>query len=432
MWLIDIFKVNQYKRENEDMKLLLNSPEGQEGMELSTKLRELRESINVKQMEYNNCMKQVEFARTELNRIRSECEIKKAEIIDLSEKIDLQSYGMYKPIYDFANSTQYKDSLSEIRAKEKLCIKNGMAVSGNMNWKVNGNDSEGKRMVKDMQKLLLRAFNSDADEVISKCKYNNYAQCEKKIRQSADITKKLGKIMQVFINDEYINLKLSELQLALEYRMKKEAEKEEMKELRVQEREAAKLAKEIAEARKKTKKEQTHYINALKKINEQLETVSDTEKAALLDKKAELENDLQEIGKQLQDIDYRETNQRAGYVYIISNIGAFGNDIFKIGLTRRLEPMDRIDELSDASVPFRFDVHAMIFSTDAVSLESALHKAFEKKKVNLVNGRKEFFHVTLDEIKAEVIKNFDKTVEFVDVPEAIQFRESEQLRANIE
>lgn len=119
---------------------------------------------------------------------------------------------------------------------------------------------------------------------------------------------------------------------------------------------------------------------------------------------------------------------KAGYVYIISNIGSFGKNIYKIGMTRRLEPQDRVDELGDASVPFNFDIHAMIFSDNAPALEAALHKAFDNKKVNMVNRRREFFNVTLDEIKEVIKQNFDKTVEFIDTPDAEQYRISLKMR----
>ena len=147
-------------------------------------------------------------------------------------------------------------------------------------------------------------------------------------------------------------------------------------------------------------------------------------------KKAEIEAQLEEINKNIKDIDYRESNAKAGYVYIISNIGAFGENIYKIGMTRRLDPQERIDELSDASVPFNFDIHAMIFSDNAPALENALHKAFENKKLNMVNQRREFFNVTLDEIKAVVMKNFDKSVEFIEVPEAEQYRTSLKMKGS--
>lgn len=110
----------------------------------------------------------------------------------------------------------------------------------------------------------------------------------------------------------------------------------------------------------------------------------------MLEKKEEIENQLSNLQQALDDVDYREANQKAGYVYVISNIGAFGENVYKIGMTRRLDPMERVDELGDASVPFNFDVHAMIFSEDAPKLEAALHKAFEDRKLNMVNTRREF------------------------------------------
>ena len=147
-----------------------------------------------------------------------------------------------------------------------------------------------------------------------------------------------------------------------------------------------------------------------------------------MEKKSEIEKQLVEIDKSMQEIDYREANQRAGYVYVISNIGSFGENVYKIGMTRRLDPTERVDELGDASVPFNFDIHAMIFSDDAPALEAALHRAFDSRKVNMVNRRREFFNVTLDEIKAVVRQNFDQTAEFIDVADAEQFRISQKMR----
>lgn len=232
--------------------------------------------------------------------------------------------------------------------------------------------------------------------------------------------------MNISVSNDYLDLKIKELRLAFEYQQKKQEEKEAQKAERAELREAAKLQKEIELQRKKIEKEQTHYQTAYEKLLKQLEATPDN--VDLIKKKAELENQLQDIEKAIQDIDYREANHKAGYVYIISNIGAFGENVYKIGMTRRLDPQDRVDELGDASVPFNFDVHAMIFSDDAPALEAALHKAFEDKKLNMVNTRREFFNVTLDEIKEVVKKNFDKTVEFIDVPDAEQYRVSQKMK----
>ena len=190
-------------------------------------------------------------------------------------------------------------------------------------------------------------------------------------------------------------------------------------------REEARVKKELEEARSNISKDLNHFKKALVSLEKQLEGESSLDKQAdLIEKKKELESQVNELEVKLSDVDYRQNNQRAGYVYIISNIGSFGENVYKIGMTRRLEPLERISELSGASVPFIFDVHALIFSDDAPGLENVLHKAFEDKKVNMVNQRKEFFKVSLDEIEAVIKANYDKTVEFTKIPAAEQYRES--------
>ena len=156
-------------------------------------------------------------------------------------------------------------------------------------------------------------------------------------------------------------------------------------------------------------------------------TNNDIEKKLYVDKIHELEEKIKELEKEQTSVAEREANAKAGYVYVISNIGSFGKDIYKIGMTRRLEPMDRINELSSASVPFAFDVHAMIFSTDAPELESKLHQIFDKNRVNRINTRKEFFHVSLDKIEEAVKDNFDNTVEFTRIPAAKEYNESMRM-----
>lgn len=352
------------------------------------------------------------------------------DLVETEESVLMQSFGLYTPRFSFVNATGYKDALSKVRQKQKDAIKNGKAATGNTNWTVNGSVKDGRKMVADMQKLLLRAFNCECDDVIERVKFNNIEASEKRITTSRNTISKLGQTYGVEITNYYLNLKIDEMHLAHEYQIEKQKEKDRIKELKAEERERAKLEKEIAEARKKIEKEQKHYANALQKINQQIATASKEEIDALEEKKSEFEGKLCDLGKSIEQIDYRAANQKAGYVYIISNVGAFGEGVYKIGMTRRLDPMDRIDELGDASVPFDFDVHALIFSDNAPALEAALHHAFEDRKVNMINTRREFFRVSLDEIKKVVRENYDKTVEFVDVPPAEQFRQSMLISAN--
>lgn len=356
----------------------------------------------------------------------------KQSLIEVSDAVQLQDFGLYTPHYNLMRADDYKAKMMEIRALQKDMVRNGSAVTGSQNWEVNGNASKGKKMVADMQKLLLRAFNAECDDVIEHVKYNNVETAEKRITSSQEAITKLGTIMGVSIVPSYYRLKLEELYLAFEYAQKKQEEKEEQREARAQMREEAKLAREIEEARKKLEKEQQHYNNALAKVNAQLDAASEEDRAAIEEKKSIIESQLQKIDKEFADVDYRQANQRAGYVYIISNIGAFGENVYKIGMTRRLDPQDRVDELGDASVPFNFDVHAMIFSDDAPKLEAALHNAFADRKLNFVNQRREFFNVTLEEIKKVVKENFDKSVEFVELAPAQQYRESILLRKKVQ
>lgn len=430
----DLFKA----KENDRLKARIAelegmlTPEMQDLLTLRSRIRAHQETLDKlhglcanAQAEHDALLKK---NTSELEAIQRQIVKAKQDLVETNEEALMQSFGLYKPQYSFANATGYKEELGRIREKEKELVKTGNAATGNSGWTVNGSASQGRKMIHDMQKLLLRAFNTECDDTIDHVKFNNVDSAEKRIHTAFSNISKLGQVCGVSITGAYCNLKIQELHLAYEYHVEKQREKDRLKQLRAEERERVKLEKEIEEARKKIEKEQKHYSNALEKLNQQIAATSPDSRAALEDKKSELEGKISELAQSMAQVDYRAANQKAGYVYIISNVGAFGDGVYKIGMTRRLEPMDRIDELGDASVPFDFDVHALIFSEDAPALEAALHRAFEDRKLNMVNVRREFFRVSLDEIKDVVKKNFDKTVEFVDIPPAEQFRQSELMR----
>ena len=435
MGITDVFKGKKYKKElellqqqYEEIQSLI-TPEMQDVLAMQKKIEKLNENIKSLDETIENKIQIVHQKDEDIQKLEQTIKEKRSNIIWLDDEILVQEFGLYTPKFEFASSLDYKEKLASVRAEQKQMIKDKKAVAGNTDWQVNGSAAKGRKMVSDTQKLLLRAFNTECDEVVSKFKYTNFDASLTKIHKSAEAISKLGTIMNISIKPLYLELKVKELRLAFEYQLKKQEEKEAQREARAELREAAKLQKEIEEQRKKIAKEQTHYQTAYEKVLKQLETNPDNQE--LLEKKKELENALEEIEKAIKDVDYREANQRAGYVYVISNIGAFGENVYKIGMTRRLDPQERVDELGDASVPFKFDVHAMIFSDDAPALENALHKAFENRKLNMVNQRREFFNVTLEEIKEVVKKNFDKTVEFVDVADAEQFRISKKMRESL-
>lgn len=430
--IFDIFKGKKYKsellqlqKEHEAVKELM-TPEMKDALNIKKEIDRLKQLEDDEQKKLDALNETIQSKNADIKKLDGSIVSKKSQLISLDDEILVQEFGLYDAKFDFANALGYKEALKDIRYQQKQLIKEKQAVTSDTQWTVNGSVAQGKKMASDTSKLLLRAFNSECDELVSKVKYTNFDASLNKIRKSAETITKLGTVMQIKINPHYLGLKEKELRLAFEYQLKKHEEKEEMKAARAEQREQARLQKEIEEQRKKIEKEQTHYQKAFEKLQKQLEQNPDD--SDLLDKKAELESQLADINKSLADIDYRQANTKAGYVYVISNIGAFGDNIYKIGMTRRLNPQDRVDELGDASVPFNFDVHAMIFSDDAPALEAALHRAFEDRKLNMVNQRREFFNVTLDEIKDVIKANFDKTVEFVDIPDAEQYRISMKMR----
>lgn len=432
MSISDILKAKQYKKElevlkqeNEELKGLL-TPELKDLQFIQQRIQSLQAVEAHQQNKITELSAIVDSINSEICNLENSIQEKKKHLILMDDEILVQEFGLYKPQYDFASALDYKEQLANIRAKQKDLIKQKQAVSGSTDWTVNGNKTQGRKMVTDTQKLLLRAFNNECDTIVSKVKYTNFDASLDRIYKSAEAISKLGTVLGISVNQKYLNLKVKELRLAFEYQQKKQEEKEALKAARAEQREQARVQKELDEQRKKVEKEQTHYQTAFEKLCLQLNAHPDD--PDLLSKKQTLEDQLKDIEKALADIDYRQANMKAGYVYIISNIGAFGENIYKIGMTRRLDPQERIDELGDASVPFNFDVHAMIFSDDAPALEAALHKAFENRKLNMVNKRREFFSVTLDEIKDVVRKNFDKTVEFVDIPDAEQYRVSQKMK----
>lgn len=418
---------------------LFGTKEKQEIEALNQKVAELQSQLLPEQNDLKLLQKQIaeatakkELLDDELVGVQNRLDRLKEEVVETNDTVLLQSFGLYTPRFDFVKADDYKARLLEIRAKQKDMVKAKTAVSGSKSWTVNGSEATGRKMVSDMQKLLLRAFNSECDDIVEHVTYSNIEASEKRITASRDAISKLGDMMSIGITSGYYKLKIDELHLAFEYAQKKQDEKEAQKEARAQMREAAKLAKEIEAARLKLEKEQSHYQNALCKLDTQLANASDEDRPAIEAKREQLVRQLDKIDKEFKDVDYREANQKAGYVYIISNIGAFGENVYKIGMTRRLDPMDRVDELGDASVPFDFDVHAMIFSDDAPKLEAALHNAFADRKLNFVNQRREFFNVSLDEIKRVVKENFDKSVEFTEIAPAEQYRESLLLKNEAE
>jgi len=349
------------------------------------------------------------------------------EINIIEDKLETYSYGLYNPHYDFNTSEEYKNKLEGLLEKTKQTIKNERAIVCKIEWTVNNSKVEGRKMTKHYSKIMLRAFNSECDTSILKVKWNNIKNMEERINKSFEAINKLGETHQIEITREYLKQRLEELYLTYEYEEKKYQEKEEQKRIREQMREEEKVRKEIETKKIEAEKEENIYQKAIEKAQKELEKKHGDEKVEFENKIVELEAKLKEAREEKERAISMAQQTKAGHVYIISNIGSFGENIFKVGMTRRLEPEDRVRELGGASVPFAFDIHAMIFSDNAPELENKFHKKFTYNRLNLINQRKEFFNVTLDQLEAFAKENKCE-IEFTKLAEAKDYRQTQQIR----
>jgi Domain of unknown function (DUF4041)/Meiotically up-regulated gene 113 len=334
--------------------------------------------------------------------------------VELDDERVLQEVGIYRYHHPLENAAEYKDALVRIGEQIKDMIKTGQAVLASDMFTFNNSLAKGRKMTAEFSKLMLRAYNAEADNCVRSLRAGNVLTAKKRLEASVSTIAKLGAMMEMRINPGYHALRLEELELTADHLMKLQVEKEEAREERERLREERKAEQELAAERARLDKEREHYVNALRAMD-----ATDDETA-----KADLEQRLRDIDDAIQQNDFRVANIRAGYVYVISNRGALGPNVVKIGLTRRLEPMDRVKELGDASVPFPFDVHALFFAEDAVSVEADLHRAFADRRVNHINLRREFFFATPAEVRSVLMEQGGNLLEFVEEPEATQYLQS--------
>lgn len=324
------------------------------------------------------------------------------------EKLSFIELGVYDPHFDFDDSEQYKSEITKVREKQKSMVASKSCCKYPETITLDGSASKGKAMMNRQMRLTMRAFNNECEAAIANTRWNNVVAMEKRIFNSAKQINSANESLGLTITDEYISLKLEELYLTHEYREQLKVEKDERAERARQEREE----KALLRAAEKAEKKEAEQLQALERARAEAAAGSATEE--MLQRIAELEKELEEAHAETVRAKSLAEQTRSGYVYIISNIGAFGEDIVKIGLTRRLNPDDRVKELGDASVPFGFDTHAMIYSDEAPDLEAKLHNEFNDRRVNMSNLRKEFFRVSLDEVEEAVQRLAPKATFFKD------------------
>ncbi len=385
-------------------------------------LREARDVVKEIKADARRTAQETERVRKEADRHRSEAfhaethltELR-AQIVTTDETAMLQQVGIYAYRHPLQDAIAYRSTLDSLRTEIKDLARNDRAVLAATDWTVNGSVREGRKMVRDFSKLMLRAYNAEADYAVRSMRPHRLTSLVDRLYKSRETVARLGATMHIRISDAYHSARVRELELTADFLQKKEEEKEAQREARARDREEAAAQKELDREREKLQKEMGHYQSALERLRER------GDHAAV----REMEAKLADIESALNDVEARAANVRTGYVYVISNVGAFGDRIVKIGMTRRLEPLERVYELSGAAVPFRFDVHALIFSKDAVGLETRLHQEFASRRVNRVNSRKEFFYVTPGEVR-DTLERYvgEHVVEFSEVPQALEWRAS--------
>lgn len=358
--------------------------------------------------------------RAELYALRRQIREARTELVETDERALLQEVGYYQFSHPLDNAADYRERLDKLRIKIKGALRDKTAVRSAPGWTVNGSAKDGAALVRDFSKLMLRTYNVEADNCVRTVRPHTLDTVTRRLDRTRDSILKLGAMMSVSIDDGYHEVRVRELRLTTDFQAKLEQEKEQMRAERERLREDAKALAELQREESRLLKERSHYQAVLDRLKPEDEPARE-----------QVQAQLDAIDGGLAGVRSREANTRAGYVYVISNPGAFGELIVKIGMTRRLDPMDRVNELGNASVPFRYDVHALTFSDDAVGLESKLHAEFSVQRVNRVNLRREFFRVSPAMVRDALLRiGRDHVLEYHEAAEALEWRQSLAMSAD--
>lgn len=362
--------------------------------------------------------RQIASAERELAAVNAELAAVRGEVLDVRQVADRHNIGFYDYEHPAETSVKLADELAAVRARIKDKLREKTAVTTVSGFTFNGSTREGSKFVRDLSALLLRAYNSEAENCVKTVKAGNLHTAAARLEKAREQIAKRGTMIGLQITSAFHGLREKELELAARHLEAVAIQKQLEAEARAEAREAVKAQREWEALKAKQKKEVDHYANVLI----QLQAAGDLEGVQ------RVQEQLDEAEAKLADAEDNALNTRAGYVYVISNLGAFGDGVVKIGMTRRLNPMDRVRELGDASVPFLFDVHALFFSKDAVGIETMLHQYFAAQRVNLVNLRREYFYATPAAVKHVLVQHHVELVEYQENAPAEEFAASRDLR----
>lgn len=391
-------EINKIKEEKEQIKKLKENIEKQSKVieKQSKQIKEEALKLKRQQTEFHNNL-------SSFNKREEELRI----------PLFLNECGVYKVddlFYRYNDSNEYKQAIQEVNNKMKQLIKDGRACTCGTEWRVNYSKTEGKKQIKNTIKMALRLFNAETNSFITSITTRtNIENVIKEIQKSASMINRFCQTYDIALHQEYINLKIDLANLVYEQCMKKQQEKEEARRQAEIIREQEKLEREVAKEREKLTKEIKQYQTEINRLYRTADPNTGELTGKTTQRLEELQNKIEELQEKDTTLEERIHN-KAGWVYVITNDSMKG---CKIGVTRRLDPQDRIDELGSASVPFRFNKNCVIFSEDAFALESQLHKVFHSKRINKVNDRKEFFNVSTKEVEEYVRQNIDSTVQFL-------------------
>lgn len=438
MGLFDFLKRKEFQRIKE--LEIENTSLKSEITQLQARVNALEKYLPLEniELEIESLNRKKDFAQRDYDKLKNDYSVAfgtyqnlRSQIVVFQEDLRMADFGVYEPHFSFDSSEEYKEKITSIREKQKQMVKDGHAVYGGENITWNDSLSKGRAIVNRVKRLMMRAFNGESNSFISDVDWNNVVRMEERIEKSFEAINKTYTEQGVYISHRYKDLKLDELRLTFEYKKKQQEEKEEQRAIREQMREEERAERELEAAKLKAEKEEAMYLKALEKARKEMGTAVGKKQEELLKRIAELEAGLVDAETLKQKAISMAQQTKMGYVYVISNIGSFGEDVYKIGMTRRLEPLDRVRELGDASVPFPFDVHAMIFSENAPELEMKLHSVFSDNRVNMTNFRREFFNISLSKVEEEA-KKLGAKVEFTMLAEASEYRETQRIKESKE
>lgn len=416
-------------KKNKELEKKINDPEVKLALTFSDIKSKIKDEEEAHVAEMDEKRKNVENLNKKIDRCNKTLSHLQTEIINHDL---ISTITPYEKLLDGPTSKALGEKLSTIKDKQKELIKSGNAFVIEQDLYFNNRLASGRAHQKRLGKFLITSFNAVADSIIAKTTAKDFASSAKEMVKWFDRVNKGGVDHFVRMQKALLNLRLEEHRYACEYKIKKEIEEEEQRYVREAIREENKVKKEIEKFVKDREKEEKSYQKDLDEAILKIQSAKEAELENLNKQVEKLKAKLEIARKEKERAMSMAQLTRSGYVYVLSNKGSFGSGVYKIGMTRRLDPMDRVRELGDASVPFFFDVHGLIPSDDAPGLEKMLHDKFASRRVNKINYRREFFKVSLEEIEAAFNEMADDNIELIYHAAAEQYEETLAMEAENE